>query len=104
MSEVNQGYMTSIADRVDAVEAFAAVAGRFTSVGPLRWAEVEADYRLLAINNALRRQLESMRAATVLARSELGHLAVPFVRPSLEDVMYLRFFIQLSLEESQELF
>jgi hypothetical protein len=90
--------------RVDAVEAFIEVAGRLVAVGDLKWVDVDADYRLLAINVALRRQLESIRAAVVLARQDLGHLAVAFVRASLEDVIYLSFFVSLALDDSQKLF
>lgn len=90
-----------INERVDAVEEFIDVAGKLLIVGDLSWAAVEADYRLLAINSALRRQMESMQAATVLARKDLGHLAVAFVRASLEDVMYLGFFSSLDLADSQ---
>ena len=68
------------------------------------WADVDADYRLLAINSGLRRQLESIRAAALLGRQDLGHLAVAFVRASLEDVMYLGFFVGLDLVDSQKLF
>jgi hypothetical protein len=80
------------------------VAGRLVAVGDLKWVDVDADYRLLAINVALRRQLESIRAAVVLARQDLGHLAVAFVRASLEDVIYLSFFVSLALDDSQKLF
>jgi hypothetical protein len=91
-------------ERVEAVEAFIEIAGRLVTVGDLKWADVEADYRMLAVNVALRRQLESIRGAAVLARQDLGHLAVAFVRASLEDVLYLRFFASLALEDSQKLF
>jgi len=95
---------TPLSERVEAVEDFLEVAARLLAVGDLNWAEVDADYRLLAVNAALRRQPESIRAATVLARQDLGQLAVAFVRASLEDVIYLRFFISLPLEDSQKLF
>lgn len=90
--------------RVDAAEEFLRVAERLVILSQLKWADVEADYRLLAINSALRRQLECLSGAVALARSGLGHLAVGYVRPALEDVMYLRFFLRLPLDESQELF
>ena len=104
MTEPNSEHMDSVAARVQAVDAFADMAGRLLIVGELEWRKVAEDYRLLAINVALRRQLESINAAVVLARQDLGHLAVSFIRPSLEDVIYLKFFAGLSLEESQELF
>ncbi len=95
---------TSLAKRVEAVERFIDIAGQMVVVGELEWAAVDADYRLLAINSSLRRQLETLTAAVLLAKQDLGHLAVAFVRGSLEDVMYLTFFISLDLEDSQELF
>jgi hypothetical protein len=95
---------TPLSERIDAVESFADVAARLLAVGELTWAAVGADFRLLAINAAFRRQLESIRAAILLGRHDLGHLAVAFVRASLEDVMYLAFFVGLDLADSQELF
>lgn len=94
----------SLVERVEAVEAFIEIAGRLVAVGDLKWVDVEADYRLLAINVALRRQFESIRGAVIFARQDLGHLAVAFVRASLEDVIYLGFFASLALEDSQKLF
>lgn len=94
----------SLVERVEAVEAFIEIAGRLVAVGDLKWVDVEADYRLLAINVALRRQFESIRGAVIFARQDLGRLAVAFVRASLEDVIYLGFFASLALEDSQKLF
>jgi hypothetical protein len=91
-------------ERIEAIEGFADVAARLLVIGELDWAAVAADYRLLAINSAVRRQLEGIRAAVLLARQDLGHMAVAFVRASLEDVMYLGFFLKLDLEDSQKLF
>ncbi|AHK31074.1 hypothetical protein OPAG_04145 [Rhodococcus opacus PD630] len=90
--------------RIEAVERFADCTEHVLTVGDLPWADVEKDYRLLAVNNSLRRQQESIRAAVLLSRHDLGHLAVAFVCAALEDVMYLGFFASLDLEESQELF
>lgn len=95
---------TPLTERIGAVEEFADVAARLLSVGDLRWADVEVEYRLLAVNSALRRQLESIRAAVLLSRQDLGQLAVAFVRASLEDVTYLGFFVRLDLPASQKLF
>jgi hypothetical protein len=95
---------TSLIERIEAVGEFAEVTGRLLVVGDMKWADMEADFRLLAINNALRRQQETMQAAVLLARQDLGHLAVAFVRASLEDVMYLEFFLSLDLDDSQKLF
>src|SRR6266487_2947294 len=61
---------TSLQERVEVVEDFLDVASRLVTVGDLKWAAVEVDYRLLAINAALRRQLESLRAAVLLAQQD----------------------------------
>jgi hypothetical protein len=57
---------TPLSERIEATEGFAEIASRLLIVGDLKWVEVEADYRLLAVNSALRRQLESIRAAVLL--------------------------------------
>ena len=95
---------TPLTERIEAIEGFADMAERMLAVGNLKWADVDADYRLLAINSALRRQLESIRAAVLLGRHGLGHLAVALVRASLEDVLYLGFFVRLDRADSQKLF
>ncbi|WP_246332312.1 DUF5677 domain-containing protein [Streptomyces rutgersensis] len=97
-----RGY--SLQDRIEAVEEFAALVDQIVHIGDLDWSKHEFDFRLLAVNVSLRRQVESIQAATILARQNLGHLAVAFVRASLEDVLYLGFFASLTREESQELF
>ncbi|CAM5343202.1 hypothetical protein STANM337S_01146 [Streptomyces tanashiensis] len=97
-----QGY--SLQNRIGAVEEFAALMDQVARVGDLDWSKQAADFRLLAVNVSLRRQIESIKAATILARQDLGHLAVSFVRASLEDALYLGFFASLSREDSQELF
>ncbi|MFZ2174791.1 MAG: DUF5677 domain-containing protein, partial [Rhodococcus sp. (in: high G+C Gram-positive bacteria)] len=86
------------------MERFADCTEHVLTVGDLKLADVEKDFRLLAVNSSLRRQQESIRAAILLSRQDLGHLAVAFVRAALEDLMYLGFFASLDLGESQELF
>ena len=73
--------------RVEAVEAFVNLADRLFEIRGVEWSAVEHDYRLLAVNAAFRRQLESIKAAVVLTKQNLGHLAVAFVRAALEDVI-----------------
>jgi hypothetical protein len=85
-------------------ESAVALARRLIFVEDLKWVDVSVDYRLLAVNVALRRQLESIDAACLLCRNGFGHLAIALVRPSIEDVIYLDFFQSLQLAESQELF
>jgi hypothetical protein len=90
-------------ERVEAVAAFAEVAERLIVVGDLEWADAEADWRTLAVNVCLRRQQEQLRAAVLLARQSLGHLAVGYVRTSLEDLLFLGYLATLSREDSREL-
>jgi Family of unknown function (DUF5677) len=90
--------------RVEAVEALVSLADRLFEIRGIEWSAVEGDYRLLAVNAAFRRQLESIRAAVILTKQDLGHLAVAFVRAALEDVMYLKFFFGLDQASSQRLF
>jgi uncharacterized protein DUF5677 len=86
------------------VEAFMSLVDRLFEVHAIEWSAVEDDYRLLAINGAFRRQLESIKAAILLTKQGLGHLTVAFVRAALEDVIYLRFFLDLDRIASQQLF
>jgi len=98
------GDSATLRNRIAATEDFVDIAERLTAVGDLEWVAVESDFRLLAVNTSLRRQLESIQAAVMLCQQGLGHLAVAFVRASLEDVMYLGFFVSLDREDSQHLF
>lgn len=95
--------LRDLATRIEAVSAFVEEAAQLVVVGDVEWNDATADMRLLATNLALLRQLESLRAALLLARQDLGDLAVALVRPALEDVLYLGVLASLSLEESQEL-
>jgi hypothetical protein len=47
------------------VEVFLRLADRLFDIGGIEWPTVLADYRLLAVNAAFRRQLECGRAAVV---------------------------------------
>ncbi len=90
--------------RLEAVEAFVSLADRLFQIGPIEWSAAADDYRLLAINAAFRRQLESIKATVLLTKQNLGHLAVAFVRAALEDVIYLKFFLDLDRAASPRLF
>ena len=94
-----------LARRISAVEKFSELADRLFVIDDVAWADaMDGDIRLLAINAAFRRQLESIRAALMLSTDGLGHLAVGFVRASLEEVMYLGFLQRLDLEPARKLF
>jgi hypothetical protein len=96
--------LSKLQARVEAVEAFASLADRLFEIRAIEWSAAESDYRLLAVNAAFRRQLESIKAAIFLTRQDLGHLAVTFIRAALEEVMYLKFFLDLDQTASQRLF
>jgi hypothetical protein len=104
MSNDQDGEENELQARVAAVEEFLQVADRLFQIGEIKWTAVVDDYRLLAINASIRRQLEAIRAGVVLVHQDLGHLAVAFVRASIEEVMYLKFFQGLNKEASQRLF
>jgi hypothetical protein len=56
---------------------------------------MEKDFRLLVINNVIRRQLEALEAALDLASANLGHLSVSFIRPSLEEMLWVKLSVEL---------
>lgn len=103
VSDLSQ-HNSSLKARVAAVEGLLRVTDSVIEVGSVGWDASLGDLRLLAANAAMRRQLESIKAAVLLARQALGHLAVTFVRAALEDVMYLKFFFGLDRDTSQQLF
>ena len=90
-------------DRVRAVEKMLVEANKIIVIGDMKWEEVEADLRLLAINHALRRQLEGLDGALLLVKSTLGHLSVSFVRPALEEMIWLKYLSTLSAEKATKL-
>lgn len=92
----------SLIKRIHALEAVLVDAKKLVSVGDLKWDDVMSDLRLLAVNNILRRQLESLDAALALAKTGLGHLAVSFVRPALEEMIWLKYLADLSKEDASK--
>jgi hypothetical protein len=94
----------SLARRIEAVDAFTSINARLVRVGDIQWDAAETDQRLLATNYILRRQLEGLDASVQLARTGLGHLAVGFVRPALDELLWMSFLKTLDAEVSQRLF
>lgn len=95
---------TALQKRLEAVERLTALSERLFRIGRLDWdAVMDSDARQLALNHAFRRQLESIQAAVLLNRSDLGHLAVGFIRPALEEFMYLTFLLDLDKAKAQRL-
>jgi hypothetical protein len=57
--------------------------------------EVEEDFLLTGSRFALTRQFESVQAALELAKITLGHLSVSFIRPALEEYLWLKYLAGL---------
>jgi hypothetical protein len=74
----------SLAQRIEAVEAFDRYYRRLIKVGEFQWDDGMSELRLLATNYVLRRQLEALEASVQLARMSFGHLAAGFIRPALD--------------------
>jgi len=68
MPELIQSLSPELQARVEAVEAFISLADRLFEIHVIEWSAVEDDWRLLAINGAFRRQLESITAAILLTK------------------------------------
>ena len=89
--------------RIEATEAVLADAKRLVVLGAMDWEEAMADLRLLAVNHVLRRQLDGLEGALLLARSRLGHLSISLVRLALDEMIWLKFLGTLSAEKATEL-
>lgn len=72
-------------------------------VRDLKWDDATKDPRLLVINHAIRRQLEALNAALNLAAANLGHLSVTLVRPSLEEMLWIKYLSRLDLPVAERL-
>jgi hypothetical protein len=90
-------------DRAKAVRNILPALRDLFQVEDLRWADVEKDLRLLVINHVIRRQLEALEASLNLASADLGHLSVSFIRPALEEMIWVKYLSSLPLATSQRL-
>jgi hypothetical protein len=97
------GETARLKERIEAVTAFVGLNKRLVVVGDLNWDAAWSDLRLLATNYILRRQLEALDASLILARNDLGHLAVGFVRPALDEVVWMSWLKDLPTDASQRL-
>lgn len=59
------------------------------------------DPRTLASVVSFRRQVESLQAALRLEEAGLGHLAVSFVRPAVEEVLWIVYLNKLSVDDAR---
>ncbi|WP_258948168.1 DUF5677 domain-containing protein [Lentzea californiensis] len=89
--------------RLAAVETWLVAQKRVFAASDLDWDIAWSDLRLIAVNYVLRRQLEALDATVVLAKTGLGHLAVGFVRPALDELLWLLWVNHLPLQEAQDL-
>ncbi|MGY5210075.1 DUF5677 domain-containing protein [Nocardia gipuzkoensis] len=89
--------------RLAAVEAWIAVQKQLFVIGDLSWDEAWSDIRRIAVNYIVRRQGEALDATVVLAKAGLGHLAVGFVRPALDELLWMLWVKDLPQQEAQDL-
>ncbi|MFG1777647.1 DUF5677 domain-containing protein [Micromonospora sp. NPDC049048] len=89
--------------RVAAVEVWIAATKQALVIGDLTWDAAWSDLRRIAVNYILRRQLEALDATVVLAKVGLGHLAVGFIRPALDELLWMLWVKDLPQEDAQNL-
>jgi hypothetical protein len=89
--------------RLTAVEAWIAAQKQVCVIGDLSWDTAWPDLRRIAVNYILRRQFEALDATVVLAKAGLGHLAVGFVRPALDELLWMLWVKDLPQQDAQDL-
>jgi hypothetical protein len=89
--------------RLAAVEAWIAAQKQILVIGDLSWDTAWSDVRRIAVNYILRRQFEALDATVVLAKAGLGHLAVGFVRPALDELLWMLWVKELPQHDAQDL-
>jgi hypothetical protein len=92
-----------VEERLAAVEAWIAAQKQVFVIGDLSWDAAWADVRRIAVNYILRRQFEALDATVVLVKAGLGHLAVGFVRPALDELLWMLWVKDLSKRDAQDL-
>lgn len=89
--------------RLAAVERWIAAQKQALIVGDLPWETAWSDLRLIAVNYILRRQFEALDATVVLAKAGFGHLAVGFVRPALDELLWMLWIKDLPRKDANNL-
>ncbi|MFF0721864.1 DUF5677 domain-containing protein [Micromonospora sp. NPDC003816] len=89
--------------RAAAVEVWIAATKQTLVIGDLTWDAAWSDLRRIAVNYILRRQLEALDATVVLAKVGLGHLAVGFIRPALDELLWMLWVKDLPQQDAQNL-
>src|SRR5215207_833442 len=90
-------------DSIEVVTAFNRYQAKLIKIGDFRWDDGFADLRLLATNYILRRQMESLEASVKLAQSGLGHLGAGFIRPALDELLWMSYLKNMEHTDAQEL-
>lgn len=81
-------------DRLDALDGFASDLARAVELNELVWSQ-PPNLRALTINNCVRRQRDAIQGAIALGKARQGHLAVAFVRPLLEERLWMMFLADM---------
>ncbi|MGK8525063.1 hypothetical protein ACRS6B_27570 [Nocardia asteroides] len=97
------GDKTDSEARLAVVEEWLASLRQGLVVGDWTWEAVASDLRLLAVNYIIRRQLEALEATVVLAKSGFGHLAGGFIRPALNELLWIDWIKDLPKAAAHEL-
>jgi hypothetical protein len=89
--------------RVEPVRELLSEIDKLVVIGHLDWREQNTNFLGLAINHTLRRQREALGAAVTLADTGQGHLAIGFVRPALDEWLWLTYLCRLDLAQANKL-
>ena len=97
---------TTGSDRVELVGSARALLGCLLpwieEVSVRDWKEASGFAPVLR-RSVLRRQFEALEVTVDLVESERGFAAVPLVRPACEEVLWLRYLEQLTVEDAKVL-
>ncbi len=67
------------------------------------WEKDLPNRRKLASIVCIKRQLEAIRSAILLAKNDLGHMGVVFLRPACEEAMWLSYLHRIGEEDANRL-
>lgn len=71
---------------------------------PIKWDDAMGDLTLLGTRYALTRQVGAIKAAVELARANLGHYSVCFVRPAFEEFLWVMYLSTLDRRDAHDVF
>lgn len=93
----------NIEARLAAVETLIGGLKQAFVIGDLIWDAAWSDVRRIAVSYILRRQFEALNATVALAKAKLGHLAVGFIRPALDELLWMLWVKDLPRKDVQQL-